>query len=314
MHLAAARTHATVGFADESVDATAAIRPWTERVLQSILYEAGGLLLVTPAYAVATGHHTSEALPVLIAVSIATMLWAAIHNTLFDIVEWNLTHRVASDRPHAWRMLHAVSTEATSILVTTPVIMLVGGFGLWEALLIDIGLTLAYSVYAYFYHMGFDVMRPMRRASAPHMAFMQETPAKPVARRFGMHIIIDGFDAPADLLDDGVRLYQLLQELPARLGMSQLMPPELYWTSPMSQQDRSGFTGFAMGAAGHVNIRTMPAHRYVALDVYMDEPRQNPDQLVGLLKRAFTLADVDVTVRGRGLPDRALRNSRLAPI
>ncbi len=37
-----------------------------------------------------------------------------------------------------------------------------GGHGLWSALAIDIGLTLLYSAYAYFFHILYDWLRPVK--------------------------------------------------------------------------------------------------------------------------------------------------------
>jgi uncharacterized membrane protein len=140
------------------------LRSGRERLLQTLLYEAGGLLIVLPLYAWVTGHSMDESLVLLVAVSIATMTWASLHNIAFDYVEARLTGRVASDRPQLLRLAHAASTEVTSILVTTPIIVLVGGFGWWQALLVDVGLTLFYAAYAYGFHMGFDFLRPVSAA------------------------------------------------------------------------------------------------------------------------------------------------------
>ena len=140
------------------------LRSARERLLQTLWYETDGLLLllVLPCYALVTGHAVVESMALLVAVSIATMSWACLHNLGFDYVEALLTGRIASDRPQVWRLIHAASTEITSILVTTPVIVLVGGFGWWEALLVHIGLTLFYAAYAYGFHLVFDWLRPVR--------------------------------------------------------------------------------------------------------------------------------------------------------
>jgi uncharacterized membrane protein len=140
------------------------LRSARERLLQTVLYELGGLVLVLPCYALVTGLAVAESLALLVAVSIATMSWACLHNLGFDYVEALITGRVASDRPQVLRLVHAASTEVTSIIVTTPVIVLAGGFGWWEAVLVDIGLTLFYAAYAYGFHVVFDKLRPMRPA------------------------------------------------------------------------------------------------------------------------------------------------------
>jgi uncharacterized membrane protein len=137
------------------------LRSGRERLLQTLLYELGGLLIVLPLYAIITGHALADSMVLLIAVSVATMSWACLHNMAFDYMEALQTGRVASDRPQFLRFIHAISTEVTSILVTTPVIVLMGGFGWRQALLVDIGLTLFYAVYAYSFHLVFDAVRPV---------------------------------------------------------------------------------------------------------------------------------------------------------
>jgi uncharacterized membrane protein len=137
------------------------LRSARERVIQTLAYEAIGLLIILPCYAFVTDHAVADSILLLVAVSIATMSWACLHNVIFDYVEARLTGRVASDRPQMLRLIHAASTEVTSVLVTTPVIVWVGGFGWWQALMVDFGLTVFYAAYAYCFHMVFDAMRPM---------------------------------------------------------------------------------------------------------------------------------------------------------
>jgi uncharacterized membrane protein len=108
------------------------LRSARERAIQTLSYEAIGLLIILPCYAVVTGHAVADSVVLLVAVSIATMSWACLHNIAFDYVESRLTGRVASDRPQGLRLVHAASTEITSILVTTPVIVLAGGRPSWS--------------------------------------------------------------------------------------------------------------------------------------------------------------------------------------
>jgi uncharacterized membrane protein len=58
-------------------------------------------------------------------------------------------------------VLHAVGLEATSALVTWPLIVAVTGLGWLEALVADFGLTLAYALYGYLFHLAFDRLRPV---------------------------------------------------------------------------------------------------------------------------------------------------------
>jgi uncharacterized membrane protein len=137
------------------------VRSWRERALQTLAFELGGLLLVAPIWKVVTGATAAESVTLLICLSVAVMIWMAGYNTVFDLVEARLAGMVASDRPHVRRVLHAVGLEVTSALVTWPLIAIVTGLGWLEALVADLGLTIAYAIYGYFFHLGFDRLRPV---------------------------------------------------------------------------------------------------------------------------------------------------------
>ena len=98
----------------------------------------------------------------MIAMSLAVLLWSPLHNTLFDWLDWRWNRRVASDRPHGLRFIHAASHEASAFVVTLPVIMLIGGHGVFAAAALDIGFTLLYAAYAYVFHIAYDRLRPVR--------------------------------------------------------------------------------------------------------------------------------------------------------
>lgn len=142
------------------------LRSARERLVQTLWFEGLGLLLVTPAYAWATGAGAGESLVLVASLSVAVMIWAALYNTLFDVVERRLTGRAASDRPHGLRTVHAAGLELSSVLVTWPLIWALTDLGWLGALLADFGLGLAYTVYGYAFHWAFDRLRPVAPARA----------------------------------------------------------------------------------------------------------------------------------------------------
>lgn len=148
------------------VSAAPVLRSARERMLQTLAFEAGGLLLVAPLFALATGHGSGESFALVAAVSVAVMLWAALYNTVFDVVEHRLTGRVASDRPHGLRTLHALGLEASAALVTTPLIWALTDLGWWQALAVDLALGAAYAAWGYAFHWGWDRLRPVRAHAA----------------------------------------------------------------------------------------------------------------------------------------------------
>ena len=143
-----------------------AIRSGRERLIQTLCFEALGLAIVSPLLALLTGVSMGRSLMVLMALSLAVMAWSALYNTVFDLAEHRFTGRVASDRPHRWRAVHAVALELTAALMTWPLIVALTSLGWLEALAADIGLTLVYAVYGYCFHLGFDRWRPVRGGTA----------------------------------------------------------------------------------------------------------------------------------------------------
>jgi uncharacterized membrane protein len=146
------------------------LRSPRERLIQTVAYELGGLCLSVPLVAVVGGGSTGEAFTLMLALSVAVLIWSPIHNTVFDWLDLRLSGRVASDRPQRWRLVHAASHEASTVVVTLPILIWLGGLGLWAALLADLGLTLLYAVYAYVFHLVYDRLRPVRPTGARRAA------------------------------------------------------------------------------------------------------------------------------------------------
>jgi uncharacterized membrane protein len=142
----------------------APLRNLRERILQTVAFEAGGLVLATPLYAAVSGTPLDESALLLGALAVACMLWCPLHNTAFDWLEARLAGRSASDRPHRWRAVHALSHEVSVVVVTLPLLMSLGGLDFAKALSANTGLTLLYAGYAYLFHLTFDTLRPVAPA------------------------------------------------------------------------------------------------------------------------------------------------------
>lgn len=140
-----------------------AVRSRRERLVQTLWFEALGLLIVSPLLGWWAGTATVESIAVLLVLSAAMMAWAAIYNTVFDRVEARCTGRVASERPHRLRVVHAIGLEVSGALVTWPLIVALTPLGWWQALWLDLGLSLAYMLYGYAFHWAFDRLRPVRQ-------------------------------------------------------------------------------------------------------------------------------------------------------
>jgi uncharacterized membrane protein len=140
----------------------APLRTARDRLHQTLWFEAGGLALVAPAYAWATGSSASDSLGLLVALSVLVMAWAALYNTLFDRWEWQRHRCVASSRPARLRTLHAIGLEASVVLLSCPLIMAFTGLGFWPALGLDLALSAVYTAYGWAFHWGYDRLRPVQ--------------------------------------------------------------------------------------------------------------------------------------------------------
>ena len=144
-----------------------ALRTARERFYQTLAYEAGGLIAAAPLYGLFFGREAGESFALIMTLSLVVMIWAPVYNTIFDWVEFTRTGRAASDRPQRLRVFHALGLEITAAAVTLPIVMAMGGHSFLQALTIDIGLTLFYAAYAYFFHIAYDRLRPVGQTSFP---------------------------------------------------------------------------------------------------------------------------------------------------
>ncbi len=137
------------------------IRSWRERGLQTLWFEGLGLAIVAPLYGWAASAGVGESFSLVAALSLVVMAWSALFNTVFDVVEFRLTGRVASARPRLLRVVHAIGFETTAMGVSVPVIYAMSDYDWMQALQADVALTLAYVFYGYVFHRLYDRWRPV---------------------------------------------------------------------------------------------------------------------------------------------------------
>jgi uncharacterized membrane protein len=142
-------------------------RSAADRFVQSLAFETGGLLVAVPLYQAAFGRSEGEGLALMLTITFAVLLWNPLHNRVFDAAELRLTGRAATERPHALRVVHAVTHELSPIIVTLPLIMVLGQHSLNEALTLNAGLTVLYVAYAYVFYLTYDRLFPSAAPSWP---------------------------------------------------------------------------------------------------------------------------------------------------
>src|SRR5438876_4258102 len=111
---------------------------------------------------------------------------------------------------------------------------------------------------------------------------------------FGPHLMLDGYGCDKDKLTDLNLIYRILEELPARIGMTRIMPPYVFKYSGLKPEDW-GISGFVLIAESHISNHTFPEKNLMsgdilsckALDAVLAEP---------YLKNAFQMAKVETKI------------------
>ena len=78
------------------------LRSFGDRLRQIALFEIGGLLLITPPFAWASGVPIAESIGLLAVLALIASIWNGSYNTCFDWIEGRITGRTA-DRRHRTR-------------------------------------------------------------------------------------------------------------------------------------------------------------------------------------------------------------------
>ena len=137
------------------------LRSARDRIRQVILFEVGGLILVTPPFVWASGVPLKDSIGLLALIALLAALWNAIYTTSFDWIEGRLTGRAADRRSKPWRVVHAFGFELGLLLMSLPIVMAWTAMGWFDALLADIGLAAAYVAYAFVFNLGYDRVFPI---------------------------------------------------------------------------------------------------------------------------------------------------------
>jgi uncharacterized membrane protein len=139
------------------------LRTPADRLRQVALFELGGLLLITPPFMWFAKLPLWDSIGLLALIALLAALWNASYNTAFDWVEGRLTGRTADKRPARLRVLHAFGFELGILAFSLPLIVAWTGLGWFVALVADIGLAVAYVIYAFFFNLAYDFWFPIKR-------------------------------------------------------------------------------------------------------------------------------------------------------
>ncbi|MBB3192303.1 PACE efflux transporter [Halomonas cerina] len=139
------------------------MRSWKERLAHTLLFEAGGVMMVTPLASGLSGHDSGRIGPLAVFMASFAMLWNLVWNRLFD--HWVPTRRRRLDQ----RMAQALGFELGILVATLPVVAWWLGIGLGEAFWLDLGFMAFFLVYALVFNTAFDhfMQRRLQRRKEP---------------------------------------------------------------------------------------------------------------------------------------------------
>ncbi len=114
-----------------------------------------------------------------------------------------------------------------------------------------------------------------------------------------MHLIIDGYGADADKLQDTGLVERFLDEYPAAIGMTKIISPQVYTYRGKVAEDW-GVSGFVLIAESHISVHTFPDRGYVNIDIFSCKDFDPGDSLEDV-KATFSLPEIKVWTLDRGV-------------
>ncbi|MGQ7248768.1 PACE efflux transporter [Halomonas sp. V046] len=134
------------------------MRSWKERVMHMVLFEFGGLVIVTPLASALSGHGLAEIGILAVGLATAAMAWNLVWNWGFDRIV------PTRQRSLSQRLAQAFGFELGLLVMTLPAVAWWMEIGLIEAFWLDAGFMLFFLIYAMVFNTVFD--RVMQRRLA----------------------------------------------------------------------------------------------------------------------------------------------------
>lgn len=118
--------------------------------------------------------------------------------------------------------------------------------------------------------------------------------------QFGVHYMLDGYGASQAVLSDATTLRNILDTLPAKMGMHAINEPVVVEVGVKNRKDSGGLSGFVMIAESHISFHTFPKRGFVTIDVYTCQNDLDTDKLTREFVEAFKITETDEFVKKRG--------------
>ena len=115
---------------------------------------------------------------------------------------------------------------------------------------------------------------------------------------FGVHLMMDGYGADPNLLQDMNFIYNFLDEYPGKMDMTKIMPPYVFRYQGVVPEDW-GISGFVLIAESHISIHTFPDKQYLSVDMFSCK-QFDTGRAVEVLQNLFRIQKYELKVLDRG--------------
>lgn len=115
---------------------------------------------------------------------------------------------------------------------------------------------------------------------------------------FGVHLMLDGYGCDRSKLEDLSLIASFLDEYPAKMDMTKIMPPYVFRYNGAVPEDW-GVSGFVLIAESHISIHTFPEKNYLSLDMFSCKPFDT-QAAAETIKRHFGIQKCELHVLDRG--------------
>ena len=135
------------------------MRTGADRLRHTLGFEVLGLMLSIPLFSLLSGQPADHLGPLALFLSLLATGWNYLYNLLVD--HWMVRQLGRLEKRLFERVLHALLFELGLMLVALPLTAWWLGVSFWQALWLDIGFTLFFVFYAFFYNLAYDRWFPL---------------------------------------------------------------------------------------------------------------------------------------------------------
>ncbi|QUM83768.1 MULTISPECIES: PACE efflux transporter [unclassified Moritella] len=126
-----------------------------ERISQAVLFEVLAVTLSIIGLVLFTDHDIGSLSETMIVIASIAMVWNYLFNRSFD----HFVKGSKAKRSFSLRIVHVILFEAGLLFFTIPVMAYILDVSLWQAFVMDLGVTIFITIYAFMFNLIYDHAR-----------------------------------------------------------------------------------------------------------------------------------------------------------